>query len=678
MDSKDKLHSEEDLNTDMKYQTSSNYMSNTNQNDLNNKYQPITIYRNNKIPKINIKKGANSIKSRIPKKSIKSQTSFIQKIVDSKSVPKTSPFSFKYFCNIANKKKSLHNSSLGINSIKQSNDMESNFINLSKNANIYTSSADYIQNKKMLLFDKTTYDDSKYRPDRANVFDMTNIPIKPNKNSTLYKTTMFRGGKLYFGKKQEKNKKFDNKEDLKKKVKNRFYENMPIDNMIKFIEQNKEYLFENLFPRIPKKNIESHESKEKEKKKLEPYDSLYKKLMSKKDEIFDNLLKNNIDENNKVIISHDPHQKSNYNFNNSSTINLQNNSIETNILNNSISNKYNSSTKFATNFSGYSNLLSKKKNDGIPIIFPVVSSTFAKCNSVSQSSRYQNIMDNFIKVKTLIENDKELGKNNEFEYIKEFLINKKIDQKHINMDNLINFSKFLNCDKIPIDLNKSLKENILIGLYYEENTSKINSRISNQKTDYSPNKNYKYFKNKLLLGHRKSVEYNINKNKNNYKSLILDLPRQKRLYINDENKSDIKLREELHQEISMIENEIQNKQNIIKKIEKDLNLTPLYYNYYNNLRMNRIKDERESKSIELRLASTQEINRSKFINNSKIDKKLKTNGNIYDSNERLYYSWYRNKKQGDLNNFKKRSKLTEFIMYNKTKEKILNEKLGVI
>ncbi len=39
-------------------------------------------------------------------------------------------------------------------------------------------------------------------------------------------------------------------------------------------------------------------------------------------------------------------------------------------------------------------------------------------------------MNNFIKIKTLIENDKELGKNNEFEYIKEFLI-KKIDQKYI-------------------------------------------------------------------------------------------------------------------------------------------------------------------------------------------------------------------------------------------------------
>ena len=682
MDSNKKFHSEESIIPGIKYQTSSNNITN-NQNELNKQYKSITIYKNNKIPKIKIKKATNSIKSIrfkvIPKKDIKSQTSLIQKMIGSKSIPKSSPYSFKYFNNIENKKKSLYNSSLGINSIKQNNDMESNFINLSKNANIYTSNVEYIQNKKMLLFDKTNYDDNKYSPDRAKIFDMTNIPMKNCKKSTLYKTTMFRGGKLYFSFKGEKNKNIVNKEDLKKKVKNRFYENMPIDNMIKFIEQNKEYLFENLFPRIPKKNIDLNEFLEKNIKNFKSHNSLYKKLMFKKNEIFENLLNNNKNENFKINISHKSHQKKISNLNNTSIINIQNNSIDTNTLNNSSSNKFNSSTKYATNFSGYSNLLAKKNNDGIPIIFPVVSSTFAKCNSMSQSTRYQNIMNNFIKIKTLIENDKELGKNNEFEYIKEFLIKKKIEQKYINLDNLINFSKFLKCEIIPIDLNKSLKENILLGLFYNEDTSKNNSRNFEQKTDYSKKKHHNYFKNKLLLGHsRNNIEYKINKNKNNFKSLILDLPRQKKLYINDKEKNDYKLRDELHREISLIENEIQNKQNIIKQVEKKLNLTSIYNNYFNNIRINKMKNEKDSNSIELRLASTQEINRSRLINNSKNDNKLKTNGNIYDSNERLYYSWYRNQKKGDINNFKKKSKLTEFIMYNRTKEKIMNEKLNMI
>ena len=283
-------------------------------------------------------------------------------------------------------------------------------------------------------------------------------------------------------------------------------------------------------------------------------------------------------------------------------------------------------------------------------------------------------MDNFIKVKTFIENDKLLGKENEFDYIREFLINKKIDKKHMTDENLKNFSNFLKLNEIPIDVSKSLKENILMGLYYDGNKYKLYKLIVNNNKNNTPEKNYnKYYKNKLLLNNR--VNYKLNKNEINYKSLVLDLPRQSKLYENEENKSDYKLKDELQKEIKIIENEIQDKQNIIKQIEKNLNLTPLYYNYYNNLKTNKIKNEKkEPKSIELRLASRYEANKS---NISKNEKKMITNGNIYDSNERLYYSWYRDKKKGDINNFVKKFKLTEFVMYNKTKEKLFNEKFGL-
>ena len=683
MDSKEKLHSEEEnINSDIKYQTSSNNMSNTIQNVISNYSQHMTLYKNSNIPKINIRKVANSIKARGPKNNNKRQEMLAVKFKNSKSVNKTSPYTFKYFCNIANKKKSLYNSSTGINSIKDNKDMESNFIDLSKNANMYTSNAEYIQNKKMLLFDKTNYDDSKYKPDRANIFDMTNIPQRPNKHSTLYKTTMFRGGKLYF----DKNLNNFNKEKFKKNVKNKFFQNMPIDNMIKFIEQNKE----NLFPKITKKsNIINEGTQENDSKNYSQYNSLYKKLMSKKDEIFDNLMNNKEKEFNKIIIHHNPNKGNNENSNNvnnnNSTINPQNNnSIESNYFNNSSfykinnsSNKFSNSSKNITNLSGYSNLLSKKKNDGIPILFPLVCSTFAKYNSVSQSSRYQNIMDNFIKIKTYIDSDKKLGKDNEFDYIKEFLINKKIDKKHITQENLINFSKFLNCEKIPIDLNKSLKENILIGLYHGGKISKNKYTINSEKEKYSFKNNHKNHKNKLLEKDRVS-NYKLREKENNYKSLVLDIPRQKKLYENEGDKNDYKLRDELKKEIYIIENEIQNKQNIIKQVEKNLNLNTLYYNYYNNLKLNKNKNEnKESKSVDLRLASKQEINRRKFLNKIKNEKKMITTGNTFDSNERLYYSWYRDKKKGDINNFVKKIKLTEFIMYNKTKEKIINDKFGL-
>ena len=347
---------------------------------------------------------------------------------------------------------------------------------------------------------------------------------------------------------------------------------MPIDNMIKFIEQNKE----NLFPKISKKStIINDDSQENDSKNYSQYNSLYKKLMLKKDEIFDNLMNNRESEFNKIIIHHNPHQRnvSMNNLNNNSTINLQNNnSVETNFFNNSSinkvnnsSNKFSNSSKNITNLSGCSNLLSKKNNDVIPIIFPLVCSSFAKYNSVSQSSRYQNIMDNFIKVKTLIENDKRLGKENELEYIKEFLLTKKIDKKHINAANLINFSKFLNCDKIPIDLNKSLKENILIGLYYDENKAKNKYIINSKKGNNSLKKKHKFYKDKLF-GNDRVADYILKEKRNNYKSLVLDIPRQTKLHENEEDKSDYKLKDELQQEIFIIENEIKNKQNIIKQV----------------------------------------------------------------------------------------------------------------
>ena len=48
---------------------------------------------------------------------------------------------------------------------------------------------------------------------------------------------------------------------------------------------------------------------------------------------------------------------------------------------------------------------------------------------------------------------------------------------------------------------------------------------------------------------------------------------------------------------------------------------------------------------------------------------------IFNSNERLYYSWFRDKKKGDINKFTKKNKLTEFIVYCKTKDKILKDKI---
>ena len=100
---------------------------------------------------------------------------------------------------------------------------------LEREANIYTSKVPYIQNKKMLLFDKYNYDNNEYKPDRAKLFDMKIIPNLPSKNSFLYKTTKFRVGPLISNNNGESNSPkgnniFNNTSLLDNKNKNK-YEN---------------------------------------------------------------------------------------------------------------------------------------------------------------------------------------------------------------------------------------------------------------------------------------------------------------------------------------------------------------------------------------------------------------------------------------------------------------------
>jgi hypothetical protein len=476
---------------------------------------------------------------------------------------------------------------------------------------------------------------------------------------------MFRGSKLIGEKIEEKetiNKKNGNKSKRNYKInkKMRFhnkFKDVPIDNMIDFIEQNKE----NLFPKKNKKVIIGYDSLKKER--FIPHYSLYEQIMFRKDKIFGDLKKNFNNENcdNSKKISHNS-SYINDNFNNSSI----NNNIDINCsLNNSDINKFNNSSKNINNLSGYSNLLSKKGKDGIPIIFPIIYSSFGKFNSISQSTRYQVIMDNFMKLKTLIDNEKSFGKNNEFSFIKEFLINKNIDKQYINSKNIINFSNFLKCEKLPINLDKSLKENILLALNF--NKEKKNSNKCKRFVSPTFNKN-NFYRNR-------SSFFNDIKNINNENSLILDLSKQKNLFKKDEDKNDNILKKELKEEINLIEDEIKNKQEKINDIEKNLNLIPFFNNYYKKNKRNNINKKNES--IGLRLASMKEINKSKLMKNDD-EKKKNSTSSLFDTNERLYYTWYRELKKGDIKNFIKKTKLTEFIMFNKTREKLFYDKIDDI
>ena len=171
---------------------------------INNHFsrKPLNIYFINSLKNFRIKK-ENSRNNSITKKNTKSKSIKTQSIsvlnmskkrtIDAKKHYKNKKklkiipnFSFKNIFEVIKKNNLKKSASYNnINTIdKEKLDFESNFMKLRKEANIYTSNANYIKNTKMLLLDKYIYDNNKYKPDRLGLFDMSdfnNLKFKEKK-----------------------------------------------------------------------------------------------------------------------------------------------------------------------------------------------------------------------------------------------------------------------------------------------------------------------------------------------------------------------------------------------------------------------------------------------------------------------------------------------------------------
>lgn len=610
-----------------------------------------STYRNNKNLNFNSKKDNNGVNINIILSVSKRLDDKNKKEQEEKNIPKISPYNFKYFCNTSNKK-SISRALSTNNTIKNTNqEMESNFIKLSKDANIYTSNANYITNKKLLLFDKYSFENNKYKPNRAYLFDMTSIPHTKNKTNIVYKTTKFRGGRMFF---YDSNK---NTPSVSETENNNNLHNINTKKKPLYLQDLEKYQLKTQNEYDDKNRIDKFvDNSYQNHKRHPPSNTLYKEIMIKKNEIYDNFVNNEINENNKI----------NYPLTISSLPSSPKLDKENEILK-----KINKNG----DLNGYSSLLYKKKNDGvIPIIFPLVCSNAANCDTISQRNRFENIMETFTKLKSLIENDQKLGKNNETDYITDFILNKNIDKKYINNQSINNFSNFLKCAKLPIDTNKSLKDNIILALNYDKNKRNITIYENiNDIYDFYANKKKKYYsKNKHVNS----------ENKFNNKSLEFNLERQRKLYTKENYKNDLELRDALKKEVEIVENEVENKQSIIRQVEDNLNLIPFEENYYGRQNMNRKSKITNNDSKGLILMPSQDISKSTIHDNSSQNKKAKNKSKLYDtlfdSNERLYYLWYKNKNRGEIKNYQKNSKLTEYIIYNRTKDKILKKKIEEI
>ena len=597
------------------------------------------------ISKVNMKKNDQKINTKYTPKTF--------------NMKKSLSFTYRFFyIESKNKKKSLFDKSLGIKTIRENNYMNSNFETLSKEANKYTSNAEYIKNKRIQIFELK---------DKTQTANSVRNNSKNRYNKILYKTTYFRGGKFY-----------TNKEKRRKKIIKRIDRNMSIEEIVDYLEQNKDNL--NIFkkePKNPKKKKIIIDDNNQEKKRTKIYSNLfYKEIMNKKEEIITSIINNKMNEYQEI---------SNHNistpFNNSALYFHQENNSENDINYNNSNNsesKINNTSRKHQYY--YTNLFSKKETNGIPLVFPKIFSSTFNYKSKGQNSRYEYILENFLKIKTLIESDKKYGKNNEYEYIKEFLVSKNIDSKYINKDNIINFSKFLNQKKFPVDINKSLKDNILLALNYNEENEK-NNYFSDNSDNITTKINSKHLikkktRNKVIRREEMNNfiwtrrKFDIKKN---YKSLLIDLFKQKKLYRKEEERTDIKLKEELKNEINKVQDEINNKQDKINQIENKMKLIPFSSNYFINKRLENQNNKQENQ-IELRLISLQEMHNNLLCNFKEI-KKSNLKQDLFNLNERLYYSWFRDKTKRDINKFTRRTKLTELVVYNKTKERLIKDQL---
>ena len=133
----------------------------------------------------------------------------------------------------------------------------------------------------MLLFDKYDFENNKYKPNRAKLFDMTSIPKSKNQTGNiLYKTTKFRGGKMFFFDNKTAPKIFEEINDKKVEYKKPLY--------LKDLERHEIKKNEKIIKK--QKPIKYVDYNFQRYKRYHPSNSLYKELMNKKNEIYDNFI----------------------------------------------------------------------------------------------------------------------------------------------------------------------------------------------------------------------------------------------------------------------------------------------------------------------------------------------------------------------------------------------------
>ena len=327
----------------------------------------------------------------------------------------------------------------------------------------------------------------------------------------------------------------------------------------------------------------------------------------------------------------------------------------------------------------YSELFSKKHINGMPLLYPVICTNDFENNNLSKRNRYEEINREFYKLKFLMAKYKEnlLNKNLsnssvfnvetqpkrsynisnvESEIIRQYLMSKNIcNKEEIAEESVQNFINFLNKEPLEIDINKSLKDNVLNALNCKDKTSKDITVLYN---------NFNKFNNKDKVNccNRRKKREKIDEDWIKY-----NLVKQNQVFnsISKSHKNILEMNNELKEELNHVDEEENLKYDLIMLVQNNK-----YLNNVNNKKSLNVLFNKEINSLNFRLQSTPQntLNLS-YKNTSKI-RKISNLNDLKQSNERLYYNWFKKKFPLNQENYTKKGKLTEYVTYNKAISRI--------
>ena len=299
---------------------------------------------------------------------------------------------------------------------------------------------------------------------------------------------------------------------------------------------------------------------------------------------------------------------------------------------------------------GYEGKLIKSKMDNIPITFPTTYIYNKQYRSISERERYEKMTDTFLKLKHL----SFIDQNNRFQnqYIKDFT--KRYGFNALSDEQIFNFSRFLLNEPFPIDVNKSMKENVNLALSFSDKNIS-NYKSLNNKSNIISDRTYRS---------SSTGKSTIDASKPKLKNLLSDMEKQSKLYRTKNEKDTETIYKELTNELDSIKTQ----RNINKNIE-----IPLPYQKFNDsllITQKEISNNNSDKNIDLRLG--RKGFESEIFNKTT---PIKSKNKLVDMNKRLYYNWIEKQNGYDLNQIEKNKKMTEYIVRERTKRKIIMDNL---